>query len=38
MDPSTATKMQVEAYQKMSGEERLRIALTGSFVTKSKVE
>ncbi len=27
MDPSTATKLQLEAYQKMSGEERLQIAL-----------
>lgn len=27
MDPSTATKLQIEAYQKMSGEERLQIAL-----------
>lgn len=27
MDPSTATKMQIEAYRKMSGEERLRIGL-----------
>ena len=27
MDPSTATRMQIEAYRKMSGEERLQIAL-----------
>lgn len=27
MDPSTATKMQIEAYRLMSGEERLLIAL-----------
>jgi hypothetical protein len=27
MDPTTATKLQIEAYQKMSGEERLQIAL-----------
>ncbi|AMV31587.1 hypothetical protein VN12_05670 [Pirellula sp. SH-Sr6A] len=27
MDPSTATKLQIEAYQRMSGEERLQIAL-----------
>ncbi len=28
MDPSTATRMQIEAYRKMSGEERLQIALS----------
>jgi len=27
MDPSTANRLQIEAYQKMSGEERLEIAL-----------
>ena len=27
MDTSTATRLQIEAYQKMSGEERLQIAL-----------
>ncbi len=27
MDPCTATKLQIEAYQKMSGQERLQIAL-----------
>ena len=27
MDPSTATRMQIEAYRRMSGEERLQIAL-----------
>lgn len=27
MDPSTATRMQVEAYRRMSGEQRLQIAL-----------
>ena len=27
MDPSTANRLQIEAYQKMSGEERLQIAL-----------